>query len=90
MSEFSAGKDQGLILGELKAIRESIGKIETGFYEFKRDAEERVGNTEKDLAKLKDQVSMLITVGKWVLSPALAALTTAVGGIMAHKLLKFG
>ena len=57
--DFSSGKEQGMILSELCAIRESIDRIERRIESFSKEVWEKIDAQTKGILTLEGQVKSL-------------------------------
>ncbi len=78
----------GILIGELKAIRESIDGIKSSFSEFKSGVGLRVGKLENEMNGMtivKDRVDWILKIGAWVIAPTIGALVIALLKVVLAK-----
>lgn len=84
-SEFESGKEQGVILAEIKGINGRLDSIDQSFREFKTGIGETVGTIKTDVVVLKIKVSSISKVLWWGLGISGTAIVGAVYKLILVK-----
>ena len=77
VEDFKAGEERGMLLAEVKALNVSVSELRDSFKEFKLGLGQRTETHGKDIAVMNNRIEVVMTIGKWILAPAFAAVITA-------------
>ena len=78
----------GLLIGELKAIRESLEGVKASFSEFKNGVGVRIVKLEEGMNGMnivRDRVDWILKIGAWVIAPTIGALVIALLKVVLAK-----
>lgn len=76
VEDFKAGEERGMLLAEIKALGLSVNELRDSFKDFKLGMGQRTETHGKDIAVMQNRIEVVMTIGKWILAPAFAAVVT--------------
>ena len=90
--EFKQGEEQGLLIGKVDALSESIKDLKNSFDNFvtgtgarMHKGEERMGEHDTEITLLKVNVKDLSDAKKWVITSVVGAVLIALIGLVIKK-----
>lgn len=87
--EFRDGEFRGKILSELEALKAGQLSMTSALNDFKEKIGERMVETEKSVTRLDGEMSIILTIGKWIFAPVFMVMGVGVLGIIgwyfSHK-----